>query len=145
MVNDLIESLELSTLVVTAGEVDLVVGELVTAVSGHETLGVDEVEAVAGLVLSHAFAHEELDDLAGDTDTGAAGAEEDGTVVLARKTGALDSVDDTTEDDSASTLDVIVEAGESVAVTLQCGEGVLEILELDDDTKRSLLVPMIHM
>jgi hypothetical protein len=89
-----------------------VVGELVTTVSGHETLGVDEVEAVAGFILGHAFAHEELDNLAGDTDTGAAGTEKDGAVVLARKTGALDGVDDTAEDDSASTLDVIIEAGE---------------------------------
>lgn len=144
VVDDLIEGLELSALVVTAGEVDLVVGELVTAISGHKTLGVNKVEAVAGLVLGHAFAHEELDDLAGDTDTGAASTEEDGAVILARKTGALDGVDNTTKDDSASTLDVVIEASEGIAVALQCGEGVLEILELDDDT-RSLLVHDQHM
>lgn len=140
VVDDLIKSLVLLAVVVTAGEVDLVVGELVAAVSGDETLGVDEVEAVTGFILGHAFAHEELDDLAGNADTGAAGAEEHRTVVLAGQTGALDSVDDTAKDDSASTLDVIVEASVQVAVPLKSGEGVLEILELDDDTREALLV-----
>ena len=135
VVDDLIESLVLLAVVVTASEVDLVVGELVAAVSGDETLGVDEVEAVAGFILGHAFAHEELDDLAGNADTGAAGAEEHRAVVLAGQTGALDSVDDTAKDDSASTLDVIVEASVQVTVPLKSREGVLEILELDDDTK----------
>jgi len=111
VVDDFFEGLELGALVVTAGEVDLVVCELVAAVGGNETLGVDEVETVAGLVLGHAFAHEELDNLAGDTDTGTASTEEDGAVVLAGQTGALDGVDDTAEDDSASTLDVVIEAG----------------------------------
>lgn len=140
VVDDLIKSLVLLAVVVTAGEVDLVVGELVAAVSGDKTLGVDEVEAVTGFILGHAFAHEELDDLAGNADTGAAGAEEHRAVVLAGQTGALDSVDDTAKDDSASTLDVIVEASVQVAVPLKSGEGVLEILELDDDTREALLV-----
>jgi hypothetical protein len=142
IVDDLLEGLELVAGVVAAGEIDLVVGEVVTAVSGDETLGVNEVEAVAGFVLGHAFAHEELDNLAGDADTGAAGSEEHGTVVLAGQTGTLDSVDDTAKDDSASTLDVIIEAGVQVTVALQCGEGILEILELDDDTREALLVPV---
>lgn len=140
VVDDLVEGLVLLAVVVTAGEVDLVVGELVAAVSGDETLGVDEVEAVAGFVLGHAFAHEELDNLTGNADTGAAGAEEHGTVVLAGQTGALDSVDDTAKDDSASTLDVIVEAGVHVTVPLKSREGILEILELDDDTIEASLV-----
>jgi hypothetical protein len=140
VVDDLVEGLVLLAVVVTAGEVDLVVGELIAAVSGDETLGVDEVEAVAGFVLGHAFAHEELDNLTGNADTGAAGAEEHGTVVLAGQTGALDSVDDTAKDDSASTLDVIVEAGVHVTVSLKSREGILEILELDDDTIEASLV-----
>ena len=135
VVDDLFEGLELFAVVVLAGEVDLVVSELVTAVGSDKTLGVDEVEAVAGLILGHAFAHEELDDLPSNTDTGAAGTEEHRAVLLAGQTGALDSVDDTAEDDSASTLDVIVEAGVQITVTLKSGEGVLEILKLDDDTK----------
>ena len=110
VVNDLLEGLVLLAVVVLAGEVDLVVSELVTAVGSDETLGVDEVEAVAGLVLGHAFAHEELDDLTGNPDTGAAGTKKHSAVLLAGQTGALDSIDDTAEDNSASTLDVIVEA-----------------------------------
>ena len=61
-------------------------------------------------------------------------------MVLAGQTGALDSGDDAAKDDSASTLDVIVEASVQVAVPLKSGEGVLEILELDDDTREALLV-----
>lgn len=140
VVNDLFEGLVLLGVVVTAGEVDLVVGELVATVSGDKTLGVDEVEAVAGFVLGHAFAHEELDNLASNTDTGAAGAEKHRAVVLAGQAGALNSVDDTAKDDSTSTLDIIVEAGVRVTVPLKSGEGVLEILELDDDTREALLV-----
>lgn len=140
VVDDVVEGLVLLAVVVMAGEVDLVVSELVAAVSGDETLGVDEVEAVPGFVLGHAFAHEELDNLTSNADTGAAGTEEHGTVVLAGQTGALDSVDDTAKDDSASTLDVIVEAGVHVTVPLKSREGVLEILELDDNTVEASLV-----
>lgn len=135
MVDDLLQGLELLAVVVLAGEVDLVVGELVTSVSGDETLGVDEVEAVAGILLGHALADEEVDNLLGNADTGGAGTEENGTLVLAGETGALDSVDDTAEDDSASTLDVVIEAGVVVLVTLQSGERILEVLELNNNTK----------
>jgi hypothetical protein len=61
-------------------------------------------------------------------------------VILAGQTGALDSVDDTAKDDSASTLDVIIEAGVVVPISLKSREGILEILELDDDTREALLV-----
>lgn len=134
VVNDLLEGLELSAIVVLTGEVDLVVSELVTAVSSDQTLGVDKVEASAGLILSHALTDEEVDNLLGDTDTGGASTEEDGALVLARQTGALNSVNDTTKNDGTSTLDVVVEAGVSIPVALECGEGVLEILELDNNT-----------
>lgn len=134
VVNDLLESLELSAIVVLTGEVDLVVSELVTTVSGDQTLGVNEVETSAGLILGHALTDEEVDNLLGDTDTGGASTEEDGALVLARQTGALDSVDNTAKDDSTSTLDVVVEAGVGIPVTLKCGEGVLEVLELDNNT-----------
>jgi hypothetical protein len=135
VVDDLLEGLPLLASIVLASEVDLVVSELVTAVGSDETLGVDEVEAVAGLILGHAFAHEELDDLTSNTDTSTAGTEKDSAVLLAGETGALDSVDDTAKDDSASTLDVIVEAGVQITITLKSGERVLEILKLDDDTR----------
>jgi len=135
MVDDLLEGLELLAVIVLTGKVDLVVGELVTTISGDETLGVDEVEAVASILLGHALADEEINDLLGNTDTGRASAEEDSTLILAGETGTLDSVDDTTENDGAGTLDVIVKAGVGTLVTLKCGEGVLEVLELDHNAK----------
>lgn len=141
--DDLLEGLALLAVVVLAGKVDLVVGELVTAVSGDETLGVNQVEAVASLIFGHALANEEVDNLLGDTDTGAASTEEDRTVFLARQTGALDGVDDTTQDDRAGTLDVVIEAGVGVPVTFKCREGILEVLELDNDAKLRLVhVPL---
>ena len=139
VVNDLLEGLVLLAVVVLAGKVDLVVGELVATVGSDQTLGVDEVEAATGLILGHALANEEVDNLLSDTDTGTAGTEEDSAVLLAGETGTLDGVDDTAENDSAGTLDVIVEAGVGIAVPLQCGEGVLEVLELDDNAKLPLV------
>lgn len=136
MVNDLLQSLELLALVVLASKVHLVVGELVTTVSSDQTLGVDQVEAVASILLGHALTHEELDDLLGDTDTGRTGSEEHGAVVLAGQAGALDGVHHAAENHRASTLDVVIEAGVRVPVTLECGEWILEVLELDDNTKR---------
>lgn len=135
VVNDLFQGLELLAGVVLASKVDLVVGELVTTVSGDETLGVDQVEAVAGIVLAHALTHEELNDLLGDTDTGRASAEEDRAVVLGGQTGPLDGVDDTAQDDRTGPLDVIIETGVEIPITLECGEGILEILKLDDNTR----------
>lgn len=135
MVDDVFEGLKLLPVVVLASKIDLVVGQLVTSVCGDETLGVDEVETAAGFILGHALPHEELHNLLGNPDTGRAGAEEDRAVVLARQAGPLDSVDDTAEDDRAGSLDVIVEASVGIPIPLECGEGILEVLELDDDTR----------
>lgn len=137
VVNNLLKGLQLQTVVVGPSKVDLVVSELVTAISSHETLGVNQVEAGAGLIFGHALTDEEVDDLLGNTDTSTASTEEDSTVLLAGKAGALDGIDHTTEDDSSSTLDVVIEARVNVAVTLQSGEGVLEVLELNDNTNGS--------
>ena len=145
VVDDLLQGLELLAIVVLAGEVDLVVSELVTTVGSDKTLGVNKVEAAAGLILGHTLTDEEVDDLLSDTDTGGASTEEHGAVVLARKTGTLDSVDDTTQDDGTSTLDVIVEAGVGVTVALQCGEGVLEILKLNNNTKKRNELSLAHV
>lgn len=134
MVNNIFQGLQLQAVVVRTGKVDLVISELVTTISSDKTLSVDQVETRAGLILGHTLADEEVNNLLSNTDTGATSTKEDGALVLARKARALDSVDDTTEDDSASTLDVIVEAGVVVTVTLQSREGVLEVLELDHNT-----------
>lgn len=135
IVDDLLQGLELLAVVVLAGKVDLVVGQLVTTVSGDQTLSVDEVEAAASFILGHALTHEELNDLFGNTDTGRASAEEDRTVVLAGQTGTLHGVNDTSENDRTRSLNIIVETGVGIPVALECGEGILEVLELDDDAR----------
>lgn len=81
-------------IVVVAREVDFVVGELVAAVVGHEAFGVDEPETSSCFVFAEAFAREELDDLFGDADAGATGAEEDGPLLFGWDAGPLDGVDD---------------------------------------------------
>ena len=138
VLNDVLEGLVLLTLVVVTREVELVLGKLVTTVVGDETLGVDQPEALSGLVLSEALVHEELDELLGDTNTGRASTEEDGTLVSGGNLGLLDTVDETTKDNSTGTLDVVVEHSVGVLVALERREGVLEVLVLDDDTRPAL-------
>jgi len=138
VLNDVLEGLVLLALVVVTREVELVLGKLVATVVGDETLGVDQPEALSGLVLSEALVHEELDELLGDTNTGRASTEEDSTLVSGGNLGLLDTVDEATEDDSTSTLDVVVEHGVGVLVALERREGVLEVLVLDDNTGPAL-------
>ncbi len=130
------QSLDLLAVVVVAREVHLVIGQLVASVVGDETFGVDEPETATGFVLGQALAGEEFDNLFGDADAGAAGAEEDGSLVFGGHAGALDGVDDAGEDDGAGALDVVVEAGVLVSVSFQSREGVLEVFELDHDAVR---------
>lgn len=143
VINNLLQSLPLLASIVLTSEVDLVVSELVTTVSSDKTLSVNKVEAASGLILGHTLTHEELDDLLGNTDTGRAGTEEDSAVVLAWQTRSLNSIDNTTEDNGAGTLDIVIEASVGVAVTLQSGERILEVLELDDDSKLSFALAEI--
>ena len=133
MIDDLLERLELLAFVVGPCKVDLVVGKFVPTVSSNESFGVHKVEARTGLILGHAFAHEELHDLLGHSNTGTPRAQEDGALILARDSGTLNCIDHPSEDDSAGALDVIIEAGVCMSVTLQCGEWILEILKLNDD------------
>lgn len=138
VLDDVLKGLVLLALVVVTREVEFVLGELVATVVGDETLGVDQPEALSGLVLTEALLHKELNELLGNTDTGRAGTEEDGTLVGGGNLGLLDSVDETTKDDGASALDVVVEHGVGVLVTLERGEGVLEVLVLDDNAGPAL-------
>lgn len=138
VLDNLLEGLVLLALVVISGEVKLVLGELVTTVVGNKTLGVDEPEAASCLVLGQSLPDEELDNLLGNTDTCRASTKEDGTLIGGGSAGLLDSVDETSEDNSTGTLDVVVECAVCVLVALQSGEGVLEILELDNDSRPPL-------
>lgn len=58
-------------------------------------------------------------------------------MLLGWDSGSLDGIDDTSKDDGTSSLDVIVEASVVAAITFERWEWVLEVLELDDDTRRS--------
>ncbi len=136
VVDDFGERLQLAALVVVAREVDLVVGELVAAVVGDQASGVDQPETSSGFVFREAFTREEFHYLLGDSDAGAACAEEHGTLLFGGEAGSFDGVDDAGEDDGAGALDVVVEAGVLVLVTLECREWILEVLELDDNAVR---------
>lgn len=138
VLDDILESLVLLTLVVVTREVELVLGKLVATVVGDETLGVDQPEALSSLVLSQTLLHEELDELLSNTDAGRASTEEDGTLVSGGNLGLLDSVDETAKNDGTSALDVVVEHGVGVLVTFKRREGVFEVLVLDDDAGPAL-------
>ena len=133
VVDNLIQSLVLLAVVVVAGKVDLVGSKLVATVRSDETLGVDKVEAAAGLVLGHALVDEKVDNLLGHAHASAAGAQKHGSMVFGGDARALDGVDDAAKDDGPGSLDVVVEAGVHVAVLFEGGEGVLEVFKLDDD------------
>lgn len=59
-------------------------------------------------------------------------------MVLDGNARSLDSIDETTNNDGTSALDIIVEHGVGVLVALKSREGVLEIFELDDNAGRLL-------
>jgi hypothetical protein len=138
VVDDLLKRLVLLAVVVVTGKVQLVVGELAGPVVGDHALGVDQPEALASLVLGEALLHEESGELLGNTDTSRAGTEEDSALVLGRNARLLDGVDEAGKNHSASALDVVVEHGVGVLVALERGEGVLEVLVLDDNAGPAL-------
>lgn len=113
------------------------VGEFIAPVIGNETFGVDEPETSSSFILGQAFSDEELDNLLGDTNTSTAGTHEHCSLVLGRNTGSFYSVDDSGEYDRAGPLDIVIEAGILVLISLECREGILEVFELDDDAVES--------
>ena len=120
VLDDLLERLELLAVVVVAAEVDLVLGERVAAVVGDETARVDEPEAAPGFVFREAaFFDEVLDELLGDTDTGASGAQEDGALSGGRDLGCTAGVDKASEDDGPGALNVVVEHGVGVLIAFE--------------------------
>lgn len=77
MIDDLLERLELLALVVLAGKVDLMIGQLVASVRSDQAFGVNEVEAFTSLLLGKALSDEEVDDLLGHSNTGRSRSQED--------------------------------------------------------------------
>lgn len=134
IVDDFLKALVLLAIVVAAGEDELVFLELVTAVVGDETLRVNEVEQLASLFFRETtLLLEHFHDLAGDTNTGRTSTKEDQSLVLGVYLGLADSVDNTSKNDGTGSLDIVVEASIHVLVLGKRWEGVLEVLELDDD------------
>tara|TARA_R110002060_G_scaffold74594_1_gene83949 strand:+ start:1582 stop:2154 length:573 start_codon:yes stop_codon:yes gene_type:complete len=148
-VDDFWEGLELLTLVVIAGEIDFVLSESISSVVCDQTLGllakvtkmewntclcIDKPEATSCLVFSQALFHEVLNDLLSDTHTGTSSTHKDSSLVLGWNTALLQGVDDTGEDNSTGSLNVIVEHGVLVLISLKCRERIFKVLKLHDDT-----------
>jgi hypothetical protein len=68
-----------------------VVSEVVSAVVGHKTLGVDEVELVPRLLFREAAACVECHYLLGDTDTSGSRTHKDQLLIFDRNPGEVDS------------------------------------------------------
>jgi hypothetical protein len=143
MVNDLLQGLQLLAVVIVAREVDLVLSKFVTTVIRDETFGINEPEAASCLIFGQAFLDEELDNLLRDTDTGTTGTEEDGTVVSRVDTSSLDGVNDTSQNNGTSSLDIIVEAGIFILITVQSWERILPVLKLNDNSIQKFLLVML--
>ena len=140
MIHHFLQRLELSSGIVGAGKVHLVVGQLVPAIRRDKTLGIDQVEAPACLILGHALVHKELHNLLRNADSGASRTKKDGPLILALNSRSLNCIDHSTEDNGAGTLDVVIEASVRVAVPFQCGERILEVFELNHNSGGSGLV-----
>lgn len=80
--NDFLEGLVLLASVVGTGKVLLVVGQVVAAVLGDETLGVHEPELVTGLSLAETALGVVFYELLGDTNTSRASTHEDETLLI---------------------------------------------------------------
>lgn len=133
IVDDLLKRLDLAALVVVACKVDLVFGELVSAVESDEALGVDEPEAPLSLLLGKSLANEIGHELLSDTDGGGSSAKEEYTLVGERGSLLAGGVDEAAENDGAGSLDVVVKGEVLVTEVLEIEEGGLgrEVLELD--------------
>ena len=55
-------------------------------------------------------------------------------MVLDRSTASFHGVDESTNNDSTSALNIIIEARVDILVPFESWEWILEILKLDDDT-----------
>lgn len=73
-------------------------------------LGVDEPDAILGILLTHAQVLEESEQLLRDTDTGRTGAHEDDAMVIQLEPASLrgeeSCIDEASKDDTSGTLDI---------------------------------------
>ena len=91
------------------------------------------------LFFCQTFLNEIFNDLPSNTNTGTTCTEENSTVVLDRSTASFHGVDESTNNDSTSALNIIIEARVDILVPFESWEWVLKILKLDDDTVTMLV------
>lgn len=120
--------------VVLAGKVQLVLGQAIATVESDKSLGVDQPNHLASLVLAHAVVVDKVgSQLLGNTDSSGSSSKEENLVVLGGNSGKVDGVHESSQDDSASALNIVVEAKVGRLVLFEELESVLgrEVLELD--------------
>src|SRR5690554_1155576 len=97
----------LSSTVILASKVQLVLCQLVTAVKGDQTLGVNQPDHLACLILAHTvIIHKVCSQLLGNTNSCGTGTKENNLVVLGRDAGEVDGVHESSKDNCTGTLDV---------------------------------------
>ena len=82
MVDHSIKALELLAIVVVAGEIHLVLGQLVTSIVGNQAFTIDEPEAFTRFVFAQALAHKELHNLFRHSDASTTSTQEHSPVVF---------------------------------------------------------------
>jgi hypothetical protein len=108
----------------------------------HKTLRVDEVDARAGLLFRQALQGEEAHELHANTHASGAGTKEENTVVGQRSArsgrGDLGGIEETTENDGTSSLDIVIEDWVFIAVALKVQKGLVgrEILRSLSDIRK---------
>lgn len=120
--------------VILTGKVQLVLGQAIATVESDKTLGVDQPDHLTGLVLTHAVVVDKVgSQLLGNTDSSGSSSKEENLVILGGNSGKVDGVHESSQDDSASSLNIIVKAKVGGLVLFEELEGVLgrEVLELD--------------
>ena len=107
----------------------LVLGKLAASII-DETLRVNEVDALACLILGETLQLEEAHELHSDADTGGASTQEKDAMIVERAARCsrreLCSVHKTGEDDSTSPLDVIIEERVAIAEDVKEVESLLK-------------------
>jgi hypothetical protein len=73
-------------------------------------LGIHKPEASSSFVFGQALPHEILHDLFSNTNSSASGSHEYRSLIFNRNSGFLQRIDDSGQDDSSGTLNIIIEA-----------------------------------
>lgn len=96
-------------------------------------LGINKPETLPSFVLRESFLNKVLHNLLRNSHARTTSSHKHSTLILNRDTSTLQRIDDTSQNNSARSLDIIIKARELMLVFLQCRKRVLEILKLDND------------